>query len=111
MISFFKKIFLFFDQLMMQPLKVFIIIFCLLFFSLLFDESLFKVSSLYHRLNFLNKEVKVLKTQIHNIDVAKASLKNPEYIEFLVKDKLNWSKEKELLFLFIDPKLNKNIEK
>ncbi len=96
---------------MMRPFKVFIIVFLLLFFNLLFDESLFKVSSLYHRLNFLKKEVSVLKTKIKNIDIAQTNLKNPKYIEFLVKDKLNWSKEKELLFLFIEPKPNKNLKK
>lgn len=106
-----KKIIFFFDRLLMQPLKVFILVFCVLFFSLLFDESLFKVSSLYHRLNFLKKEVKVLKTKIKNIDIAQSNLKDPKYVEFLVKDRLNWSKEKELLFLFIDPKTNKNADK
>ncbi|MBE8163427.1 MAG: hypothetical protein HAW63_05520 [Bdellovibrionaceae bacterium] len=105
--SFFKTIISFFDQAMMNPRKVFIFLFLFLFFSLLFDESFFKFSSLYYRLSSLKKEVKELKVRIKSIDTAKANLKDPQYVDFLVKDKLNWSRKNELLFLFIDQKTQK----
>lgn len=111
MLNWIKKIVSFVDALMKKPWQVFIFIFIFLFFSLLFDESLFKVSSLYHRLNSLTQEQESLQEEIKDIVAAQEKLKDSEYVEFLVKDKLNWSKKKELLFLFIESKTEKTEKK
>lgn len=104
MVQFFKKLIYLFDQFMMRPKRVFIFLFCFLFLILLFNESFFKVSSLYHKLNSLAQEEKDLKQELKDLALAQDKLKDPEYVEFLVKDRLNWSKKKELLFLFIEGK-------
>lgn len=97
-----KKIRLFLSKILYQPYWIFLLCLSFMFLNFIVDKTLFRVLLLSRDLKIVQNRIQDMETKNTEIQQKIKKAKDPEFIEKELRERLDYTEEGDLIFLFPD---------